>query len=283
MNYYLPRLKICALFFLFFPSFVSGRASEPAADTVPKHALFAGAGYGSNMVYLGSTISGNQPFLYSSLVYSYKSEFYASFSAVHLFDYGHFPGSISASLNYNHIFNSWFDISAGMSAFKFNSAAEDNFIDHFYYGDVTLGVDWRLIYSQLSFGILNSDESSLFFQAKNSRYFSTPELWTGRFNISFDPYINFLFGKYYSIDSPEGTYAVAPLPGKGKGRPVPPATIYKDKFGIIEIDFGVPVSFNFDRLTIEAEPGYVIQTHGTSQYSGPKGFVFLLSGYFSIF
>jgi hypothetical protein len=52
---------------------------------------------------------------------------------------------------------------------------------------------------------------------------------------------------------------------------------------MIETDMGIPFSFNFGRLTIEAEPGYVFPAHNSTGFSGSKGFVFLLSGYFRIF
>lgn len=252
-------------------------------DSSSRHSLFAGAGYGNNMVYLGSTISEDQPYLYGSLTYGFQNEFYASFSAVHLYNAGSFPSFISGSLNYNHVFSSWFDISAGLSTYKFSSAAADNFIDNFIYSNLTLGVDWRLIYSQFSAGLLYFEQVSPYLQVKNSRYFATPELWKGKFNISFDPYVNILLGKYYSIEGTDGTYNLTPLPGKGKGRPVPPSTVYDERFGIMEGEIGIPVSFNFNRFTVEAEPGYVVQFQGNSQYSGPKGFLFLLNGYFRIF
>jgi hypothetical protein len=56
---------------------------KPAPKVSP-HAIYTGTGYGSNMIYLGSTISGNQPYFYTAFTYGFKSEFYASASAIHL-------------------------------------------------------------------------------------------------------------------------------------------------------------------------------------------------------
>ncbi len=280
------KIKVCGLLFLLVPAISFARILEPDpvdTDTSSLHSLFTGAGYGSNMVYLGSTISENQPYLYGSLTYGFNNEFYASFSIVHLNNNGSFPAFYSGTLNYSHVFSSWFDISAGLSAYKFNTAAADNFVDHFIFANFTLGVDWRLIYSQLSAGLLYSEKASPYFQIMNSRYFETREFFNGKFNISFDPYINFLLGEYYSAEGTSGTYAITPLPGKGLGRPDPPSTVYKEKFGLLEADIGIPVSFNFDRFTIEAEPGFVFPVYASQEYSGPKGFLFLLSGYFKIF
>lgn len=285
MNDIYSRIVVCAFLLLIIPVSTFARIAEPEiidADSSSRHSFYAGGGYGNNMVYLGSTISENQPYLYSSLTYGYANKFYASFSAVHLYN-NSFPAFLSGSLNYNHVFSSWFDISAGISAYKFSSAPAHDFIDQFIYTDLTLGIDWRLLYTQLSAGLLYFEQASPYLQVKNSRYFATPDLWKGKFNISFDPYVNVLMGKYYSTETIEGTAVFAPIPGKGKGRPVPQSTVYKERFGIMEADIGIPVSFNFNRFTIEAEPGFVLQFKGNSEYTGPKGFLFLINGYFRIF
>src|SRR5512136_2375243 len=56
----------------------------PSKVTDSPHSLYTSLGYGSNMIYLGSTLSGNQSYGYGSLVYGFKDALYASISAVHL-------------------------------------------------------------------------------------------------------------------------------------------------------------------------------------------------------
>jgi hypothetical protein len=51
----------------------------------------------------------------------------------------------------------------------------------------------------------------------------------------------------------------------------------------MEIDFGLPVAFNTDFMTIEAEPSYVIPLYDDTFYPGAKGFIFSLSVFFRIF
>src|SRR5512140_2904267 len=64
----------------------TGVDSDTSAEgsAVSPHSLFAGAGYGSNMIWLGSTISKSRPYGYGALTYGFRNEFYASFSSVHL-------------------------------------------------------------------------------------------------------------------------------------------------------------------------------------------------------
>ncbi|MCX6259372.1 MAG: hypothetical protein NTY95_00855, partial [Bacteroidia bacterium] len=61
------------------------------------------------------------------------------------------------------------------------------------------------------------------------------------------------------------------------------STSASKKFGIMEIDFGFPVDFNTDFMTIEAEVNYVLPFYNDAIYKSPKGFVFMLSGFFRIF
>ena len=107
----------------------------------------------------------------------------------------------TGSLNYNHAFNSWFDISAGVYRYQVHPSLADTLLRNFTYGDLTLGIDWRLIYSKISVGTLLSDENQTYFQIRNSRYFQTPEFSRKKFYISFDPYINLLLGPRYKIES----------------------------------------------------------------------------------
>ena len=51
----------------------------------------------------------------------------------------------------------------------------------------------------------------------------------------------------------------------------------------MEIDFGLPVGFNIGKLTIEAEPGYILPMYEVTGMPSPKGFAFLLSCSFKIF
>lgn len=256
-------------------------AKKNISDTASKHSLYTGLGYGSNMVYLGSTISGNQPFEYASLIYGYNNEFFAGISAVHTSDIEPFINSATGYLNYSHVFNSWFDISAGLSAYKFNQPPDDSLINGFVYGDITLGFDWKLLYTKISAGALFFGESNIYFQIRNSRYFQTPEIFKGKAYVSFDPYFNILFGNFQKSETTTGTYYRSF--GKWmKHRQRQVYTTYSESFGLLEIDFGIPIALNSDRFIIEAEPCYLIQTYET-ELSAPSGFVFLLSAFFKIF
>lgn len=273
-------------------SLVSGSDRDTSGvSEVEKHALYGGTGYGSNMIYLGSTISQNQPYGYAAISYGFRGEFFAGLSSVHLAGMDPFRAFDIGSINYNHVFNSWFDISAGVYGYKVADSLTDTLFNDFLYGDVTLGLDWKLIYSRFSAGALLSDDNLAYFQLRNSRYFSTPEFFKKKVYVSFDPYVNLLMGTLFKADIiTETSYSVSPV-YRRRGMTTSPDTVnttytysdYRKVFRLMEVDLGIPVAFNTDFITLEAEASYVFPVHDDPLYQAPKGFIFLLSCYFRFF
>jgi len=342
--------KFQSLFLLLLPLCVaaqtSAKISLPESDTskakteseVANHSIYTGAGYGSNMIYLGSSMSQDQPYGYANLTYGFKNELYASFSAVHLSGFDPVSSFFIGGLNYRHVFNSWFDISAGIYRYEVDKTLTDTLFSSFTFGDATLGVDWKLIYTKFSFGGILSKEPQTYLQIKNSRYFQTPEFFNDKANISFDPYVNLLLGTLITTEIINGTstitttqqtntpwqpgnykgenssagsgsgssggYGSGSTSGSGQGSSsdsgsgssatttttttttstVPTSTIsYKKSFDLIEIEFGLPVSFNMNFMTIEAEASYILPAYSDPYFPGPKGFIFTLSCFLKIF
>lgn len=265
--------------------------------TVSPHSLYTSLGYGNKMI-LGSAFSQAQPFYYGSLIYGYNNELFASVSTFHLPAFKPFLTYHTISLNYNHVFNSWFDISLGASRYQVASMLTDTLFNSFFYGDLTLGVDWKLIYSKLSVGGLLSENGSAYFQMRNSRYFQTPKFFNGKVYISFDPYASLLFGSLTQTTTAEGTTTGISSPfhnagagnglsggsgsGSGSGGNTS-ASKTSTIFSLMEIDLGLPIGLNMGKLTIEAEPGYILPIYEVIGLPSPKGFSLLLSCSFKIF
>ncbi len=276
-------------------SFISADAQVPADTliirdttvTVKKsqvHSFYGGAGYGSNMLYLGTTMSQDNPFGYASLSYGFKDHLYLSATGYTLAEFRPFLAWYSLDLSFHHTFNSWFDIDLSLSRFNVAESLRDTLFSGFTYANSTLGFDWRILYTQLSFGGLLSEESRFYLQARNSRYFETPSFANEKAFFSFDPYMNVLLGKTVSVETVEGTkttispgYRPWKKPSQGS------STRYTEKFRPMEIDFGLPVAFSYDFFTLEIEPGYVLPLYSDTGTTGMKGFLFLLSAYFRIF
>ncbi len=272
-------------------------AMTDSAGAVPGSSwasLYAGGGYGSNMIYLGSTISQDNPYGYASLSFGFRGKLFASVSAVNLTSADPLAAFYIGSLTWSHPFNDWFDVSAGLYHYRVDPSLTDTLFASFTYGDVSLGFDWNILYTKISAGAVFSEESQGFYQIRNSRYFETPDFFRGKANISFDPYINLMFGNFTEITTTANTinYYSVPSPyrkWRNNGNNTPSGgTVntdysYSDRFGLLEIDFGLPVDFNTDFMTIGLEPSYVIPIYDDTYYPGAKGFVLSASVIFRIF
>jgi len=269
-------------------------SSKQIQDTViiikkiSPHSLYGSLGFGNNMI-LASTVSQAQPFYFGALSYGYNNEFFASVCSFHLPDFEPFLAYNTFSLNYNHVFNSWFDISVVGSRYQIANVLSDTLFSSFFFGEFTLGVDWKVLYSKLSVGGLFSETSRAYFTMRNSRYFQTPYFFNDKAYISFDPYVNLLFGSLTKTVTSEGTSIGISSPfntgGKGKNSSgTSSSTLQTTNFlGLMEVDLGLPVGINFNRLTIEAEPGYILPMFSDADIPSPKGFVFLINCSIKIF
>jgi hypothetical protein len=248
------------------------------------HSVYAGAGYGSNMIYLGTTMSQDHSFGYTSFSYGLMDKFYLSATGYTINDFTPFLAFYSLGLTFNHTFNSWFDISLNLSRYNVAESLKDTLFNSFTYADATLGFDWRILYSKISVGGLMAGESQFYIQTRHSRYFETPSFADDKAFFSFDPYVNLLFARMISIETADGTTTtVSPGYRPWKNNTQGSSTTYTETFGPMEIDFGLPIAFNYDFFTIELEPGYVLPFYSDTGTTGMKGFLFMASAFFRIY
>jgi len=262
--------------------------STTAGEGEPKHSLYTGLGGGSNMIYLGSTISHDQPFLSAALTYGFKSELFVTASANHLSDRSPFLAFYNFSANYIHTVNSWFDFSLGLYRYQVVPSMADTLFSSFNYADAAVGFDWKILYTTVSYGGILAKNGGSYLQVKNSRFFETRAFMRGKATVSIDPYVNLLFGTVVTMETTDGSGTTKEHPGRPLWKGPPPgqsssSTSYTKKFGAMEADFGLPVAFGTDVLTVEAEAGYVLPVYTDPDYPGIKGFLLLLSVYFRIF
>jgi hypothetical protein len=193
------------------------------------------------------------------------------------------------SLNYNHVFNSWIDISVVGSRYQIPDELSDTLFKSFFFGEFTFGLDWRLLYSKFSVSELFSETNRTYFLFRNSRYFQTPYFLNDKAYISFDPYVNLLFGSLTKTVTSDGTSIGISSPfntyGKEKNSSgtSTSTSLTTTFFGLMEVDLGLPVGINFKRFTIEAEPGYILPMFSDPEIPSPEGFVFLINCYLKIF
>lgn len=246
------------------------------------HSLYGSAGFASNLVYMGTSISQDKPVFSGSLIYGFRDKLYFSASTFHLSAFDPFLAFHTFSLNYSQAINSWLDISLGISRYQVAASLTDTLFNSFNYGSAAIGFDWKILYSNISVAGIFSDVSNAYLQLRNSRYFQTQQLNNSKVYLSFDPYVNILFGTLTRTESSEGTTIGISQPFSSKGSGRNSSQISSSFFGLMEIDLGVPLAFNAGKITIEAEPGYVFPFYSDTVIFNPKGFVFLLNCYVRI-
>jgi len=306
-------------------SVFSQKDTIPTVNEKNRHALYAGAGYGSNMIYLGSTISQNLPYGYGALSYVLGGELSLSGSAFFIPTYGQSaPAFGNVSIYYSHDFTKWLDISTGISRYIVRPSLTDTLFSNFNYADIKLGFDWKILYTEVSYGGFLIKDPPSYLQVRNSRYFETPSFFKGKANVSFYPYANLLFGNLIMSETWNGTEIITStqtlvtpaspagtqgsgngqMPGAGSGQgqsqgagsssstttttttttEIPTTTtVYSERFDLLEVEIGLPVSLNIGFISLEADMSYIFPTYTDAAYPAPKGFVLMFSAFFNIF
>jgi len=260
------------------------RKTSSDSSGISRHTFYAGAGYGSDMVYLGSTISNRLPFYSGALTYGFRNSLFFSASASHLSGIKAWLAYYSLSANYSHTFNSWFDISANMAGYATQKNLQDTLFSNFGFLSFTTGFDWKLLYTRISIAGILSDDVKGYILVANSRYFQTPEFLKGNAFISFNPEISILSGEIIKIETVTGVkkYGLSPPFRHYKKNPITTTDIYSSQFGLIDFEFSLPVTFNYKNVSIEAEPCYILPAFRNPDFPASKGFSVYLSVYIKI-
>lgn len=250
-----------------------------------KHSLYASAGYGSNMVYLGSTISNNLPFYSAAISYGFRNSLYISASASHIAENESLVAFSSLSANYSHTFNSWFDISADVAGYATHKNLQDSLFSNFGFLGLTAGFDWKILYTRVSVDGIVSEGLKGYMQISNSRYFQILRFLRGDAFVSLNPDFSILSGEIIKIETITGVkkYGLSPPFRHFKKNPVIPTDTYKSQFGLIDFELSLPITLSFKTFSIEAEPFYILPAYKNSEYPAPEGFSFYLSVFVKIF
>jgi hypothetical protein len=245
--------------------------------------LYGSAGYGSNMIYLGSTISDNLPFFSSSLIYGLDNKLFISATASHINKLSPFVALYSITGSYNQTVNSWFDYSANIAFYSTPQLLKEKLFNNFGLVNLTTGFDWKLLYTRLSVSEIVSESSSTYFQIRNSHYFQTGRFFKQKAFLSFDPNINLLFGRLVKIETTSGSQQTGNAPPfKHLKKKQNTSTSYSYVFGMMDTEFSLPVTLNLNNISLEAEALYILPAYSNREYSAPEGFSLNLTVYIKL-
>ncbi|TCO07053.1 hypothetical protein EV194_11052 [Natronoflexus pectinivorans] len=257
---------------------VSNNNSDTVSTASSKHALYAGVGYGSDMLYSGYSLSGSQPFYSMDIMYSYNRKWSLAFMAYNLDGQSPAVTFYDMAIGYRHVFNSWFDVRASLANYFTAKSAQEEYFGNFSYLSVSTGFDWRILYTRTIYSTILNRSGGSYFQIKNSHYFSTPDFFDGKAFVDFNPAFNFVFGDRYKLYT-STTRTVIP----GVGNLEQTIEEIDTSFGLMDLELSVPISFNYGNVTFEAEPLYYYPFHKDPDFPSQKGFFFFVNLYFRIF
>ncbi|MCX6335239.1 MAG: hypothetical protein NT092_13235 [Bacteroidia bacterium] len=294
-----PLIRIPGLPALFFAMLlncfrVNGQTGSPipmdkdsvrtGSNIKRSNSLFAGVGYGSNMIWLGSTISGNHPYYSAALTYGFGKGLYLTASSSYVTGLKLFPSFYCLSSSYGHSVNKWFDISSSLAGYKTREALRDTLFSDFGYVNFITGFDWKILYTRISLSGVISEDLKGYIQIINSRYFKTGAFLNGDSYVSFNPEFSILAGEIIEIVTQTGTkkYGLSPPFRHYKKNSTVTTESYTSKFGVIDFEFSVPVDFNYKSFSIELEPGFVLPAYKNPEYPAPDGFSVYISIYLRI-
>lgn len=258
------------------------------------HSVFAGLGFGNDLIYNTSSLSDNQPFFSTDFMYAFRGNLWTALTLYNL------PGQTpnipfyDISAGYRHVFNDYLDASASFSSYHSSANLDESYYDSFQYLRLSAGLDWVYIYTRATLGRILEEGSGFYFYLKNSHFISTRNKGSENY-FTFDPNINMLFGNHTQIiprihgggnipgSGPQAGGGGPGRPGGGTTLPEEEQNEYHDKFTLMRIELSVPVSWNFRDFTMEIEPLLAIPALNDETYAASNGFFIFLNAYYRIF
>jgi hypothetical protein len=280
MNRILKSGFLLALLGTFSNVYSQQALTDTAKYKQKAHQFFAGTGFGSNLIYYGTSVSGNQPYFSGELIYSWKGGIWAGAGFFHLPGEQPFISFLDLSAGYTHVFNKVFDAGASISQYHGSQTLENTLYSDYTFISGSLGIDWLVLYTSFIPGWLLAEENSFYLLVKNSHYFRTANLGSKPAFFSFNPGISFMFGTYAYMRQIRRPGAGN---GPGFGNPINPIQPeVREDFRLLDLQFSVPVTINANRLSIELEPAYFINFIEDQNNDSGGHFFFTIGLFFKI-
>lgn len=257
-------------------AFSQNQNSDSTLVENERHSLILGAGYGSNMRFPGIKLMESQPYLSSDLTYAYNNLLTANVALYHLPGIQPSVAFYDFSLGIAYTFNSYFDAALTLSRYCTANQLKETFFDNANYISASAGLDWRLIYTNVSYSAMLASESQHYLRIANSHYLPIKQLKKGRGQFWIDPSVNFILSSYYSESSSDGN-------GNGNKPSQEEETIQYDQlFGLTELEISLPMAVDFGKATLEVNPYYSVEIKKDALYPASSGFCLYINLYIKL-
>ena len=229
-------------------------AAPPPADTTdtPKRSFAVGLSYGSNSTYFGRSQAEAFPYTAATLTYTAKNGLYGSVELYNLLNTPTALDETDLTVGWDHDLGKTLDVSLSYSRFFFptNSELVKSSVNNAF--DASLGQDWSAFYSRLSATYLygkNAGKGDAFLILENSRSFETKRGFGQNDYFSVEPVVSLAAGTQ--------SFAEAAVTRR-KGGATGTAVRNVRRFGLVDYEFGIPVSYNVGKLALSAGWRYVV-------------------------
>ena len=230
-------------------------AAAPPADTtaVPKRSFAAALSYGSNSTYFGRSQAVAFPYAAATLTYSGKSGLYGSVEFYNLLNTPTALDETDLTVGWDYDLGKTTDVALSYSHFLFpaNSELVKASVNNAF--EAGLGQDWGAFYSRLSVTYLFGSAASKgdgFLILENSRSFETERGFGQHDYFAVEPVV--------SIAAGTQSFGETALAKRNKGRANLPISRSVRRFGLVDYEFGVPVSYYVGKLELSAGWRYVV-------------------------
>ena len=228
-------------------------AAPPPADTtdVPRRSFAAALSYGSNSAYFGRSQAVAFPYAAATLTYSAKSGLYGSVEFYNLLNTPTALDETDLTVGWNHALGKTTDVALSYSHFIFpaNSELVKASVSNAF--DAGLGQDWGAFYSRLSATYLFGStprQGDGFLILENSRSFETKHGFGQHDYFAVEPVV--------SIAAGTQSFGETALTKRNKGKGNVARSVRR--FGLVDYEFGIPVSYYVGKLELSAGWRYVI-------------------------
>ncbi len=225
-------------------------ATPPPPDTtaLPRRHFSVALSYGSNSAYFGRTQATAFPYLTTDLTYTTKGGLFASAGLYNLLSTPLLLDETDLTAGWAGNLSQTLDASVSYSRFVFPASSElvkssvNNSLD------AALGQDWGPFYSRLSAAYLFGQSASSadgFLTLENSRSFEIPHVFSPDDYLTIEPTVSAAAGTQSFVEA-----SLTKRHG-AKAR----AT---RRFGVVDYEFAVPVSYTLGKLSVAASWRYVL-------------------------
>ncbi|MBU6121099.1 hypothetical protein [Hymenobacter siberiensis] len=229
-------------------------APAPADTTdAPRRSLSAALSYGSNSTYFGRSQAVAFPYTAAMLTYSAKNGLYGSVELYNLLNTATALDETDLTVGWDHDLGKTLDVSLSYSRFFFPTGSElvKSGVNNAF--DAGLGQDWGAFYSRLSATYLfgkSTAKGDGFLVLENSRSFETKRGFGQHDYFSVEPVVSIAAGTQ-SFTEAALNKRNGPASAAAKNRNV-------RRFGIVDYEFGVPVTYTVGKLAVSAGWRYVV-------------------------